>query len=373
MKSRCKADTLIIGAGIIGLSLAWELSRRKQTVRVVEAGQIGRGSSWAGAGILPPTPRQGNVDPYEQLRSLSSHLHPTWAEQLREETNIDTGFRRCGGVYLANSQAEAATLLANEFWWQEHDMSFERLTAETLAKKEPNLPQLSEQSNAWWLPDECQLRNPHHLAALHKACELAGVSFHSDTPVRDIIEHSTYCELITDTKKKYCAERICIASGAWSRKFLDARDLPNGMMPVRGQMLLYECNSSLIQSVINDGNRYLVPRDDGHLLAGSVEEEVGFECSTTETGLAQIRSWAESTLPALRKKTLKRTWAGLRPGTFDGLPYLGLLPHCERIYIAAGHFRSGLHLSTGTAQVMAQLLCDETPTIDLSPFRVGRG
>jgi glycine oxidase len=116
----------------------------------------------------------------------------------------------------------------------------------------------------------------------------------------------------------------------------------------------------------------MVPRDDGRVLVGSTEEEVGFDKRNTEEGLRELRAFAGDLVPALREAELERSWAGLRPASFDGFPYLGPLPTLANAYVAAGHFRSGIYLSTGTAVVMRQLICGEQPEIDLRPFRVGR-
>ncbi len=144
---------------MIGLSLAWELSKRGTRVSIVESGAIGGGASWAGAGILPPAPRVNLVDPYDQLLSLSHELHADWAGELRELTGIHTGFRKCGGIYLAISRGEYATLTANEGWWQEHGIGFEKLDRQQLGDFEPALcrPDLGIKA-AWHLPDEWQLR-----------------------------------------------------------------------------------------------------------------------------------------------------------------------------------------------------------------------
>lgn len=367
-------DVLVIGAGIIGLSLAWELGRRGRKVTVVDSRQLGQGTSWAGAGILPPTARCSVVDPYEQLRSLSSDMHQRWATELQELTGIDTGYRRCGGIYLGTTPAEKATLLGNELWWTEHDIPFERLDSTTLAKREPSLPLLSESAAAWWLPDEHQLRNPWHLKALIAACQSVDVCLVEETAVADFLIEDASVRAVQLANGEECsASQFCITSGAWSQKLLERRHVPTGLMPVRGQMLLYACPPDLLSSVINEGNRYLVPRGDGHLLAGSVEEEVGFDCSTTEAAITQIRTWAESTVPQLKDATLLKSWAGLRPGSYDGLPYLGRIPDLENAFLAAGHFRSGLHLSTGTAMLMSNLICNQEPQIDMHPFRVARG
>ncbi len=126
-------------------------------------------------------------------------------------------------------------------------------------------------------------------------------------------------------------------------------------------------------SVVNEGHRYLVARRDGRLLAGTIEEEVGYVEETTDEAQSQIRTWAERILPQLRHQPIEKTWAGLRPGSFDGFPYMGSVPGHEQLFLAAGHFRSGIHLSCATAVLMANLMEGLANPIDLHPFRVGRG
>ena len=138
-------------------------------------------------------------------------------------------------------------------------------------------------------------------------------------------------------------------------------------------MVLYKTVTPLISRIVNDGNRYLVPREDGYLLAGSVEEEVGYVCETTDGAISQIREWAQNLLPQLSRAPVLKKWAGLRPGSFDGFPYVGQVPGCNNLFIASGHFRSGIHLSCGTAHCIADLMEGRTPPVDLTPFRIGRG
>jgi glycine oxidase len=137
-------------------------------------------------------------------------------------------------------------------------------------------------------------------------------------------------------------------------------------------MVLFRCEQPPIRRVINEGSRYLIPRLDGYLLAGSTEEEVGFDKRTTDEAIADITAFARAIVPALATATIENTWAGFRPASFDSLPYLGRLPGLANAFVAAGHFRNGLFLSPATALVMSQLLRDEQPRIDLTPFRVGR-
>jgi glycine oxidase len=369
--------TLIIGGGVIGLSLAWELSRRFQPVWVIESDPSQHPpSSWAGAGMLPPAAAFGAVDPFEQLKALSQRLHPEWARQLHMDTGIDTGFRPSGGIYLASSPAEAATLLANQYWWDQHGIEHRKLDLHQLLQLEPSLESYArgKMQGAWLLPGEHQIRNPRFLQALRSANQRLGVQFSTDTVVRLDVSEEAVVSVRTESGQTFSADQICVCSGAWTRILLEQLQIKTGIMPIRGQILLYQCSRPLLSHIVLEGNRYLVPRDDGRLLVGSVEEEVGYVCETTQAAIDMLTTWAEQILPEVKHAAIvEKSWAGLRPGSYDGMPYLGAVPGFKNLYVASGHFRSGLQLSCGTAVVMADLILGQPSEIDLTPFRVGRG
>jgi glycine oxidase len=368
-------DLLVCGGGVVGLSICYEALQRGWQVGLIDAGDLGRAASWAGAGILPAGPNGGAVDPLEALRGLSSLLHRRWADALREETGIDTGYRICGGWHLGRTRVEAATLRGHQLWWREHGIDFESLPLRQLAEREPALAGLAAREPemvCYWVPQEAQLRNPRHLRALQAACHRRGAWLAGHRPLQALDSARGRVTLALTSAGAVRAERYCLANGAWAGRTLESLGVRTGVLPVRGQMLLYRSPQRLIGSIVNDGHRYLVPRDDGHLLAGSCEEEVGFCAETTPEMVSQLRGWAEGLLPGLAAARLERTWAGLRPGSFDGFPYLGRVAGWENLYVASGHFRHGLHLSTATAEVLVQLMAGEPTTVDLTPFRVPR-
>jgi glycine oxidase len=369
-------DYLILGAGVIGLSLAYELSRRGARVRVVERGEPGREASWAGAGILPPANLETAEHPFDQLRGLSHRLHAEWADRLREETGIDTGFRRCGGIYVARSAGEAASLAGFAGLYRSLQVEVHQIAAAELVRFEPALQPLVDSGQlrgAYFVPDEAQIRNPRHLSALLAACRQRGVEIESGVDGCTLVQRGRSLESVQSPRSAFRAAQYCLCAGAWTHQLLQQLGVTTGIMPVRGQMVLFHGPSPLFQRVLNEGPRYLVPREDGYVLAGSTEEEVGFDKRTTPGGVAELSDFAYDLVPGLRRFRVERTWAGLRPGSFDGFPYLGAIPGLDNAFAAAGHFRSGLHLSTGTALVLSQLLRGEQASIDLTPFRVGRG
>lgn len=376
MSHSSPTDCLIIGGGVIGLSLAYELSRHDISVRVIDQGEPAKEASWAGAGILPPANRATAIDPLDKLRALSSELHPQWAANLRRETGIDTGYRPCGGLYLARSAGEAASLLGLKGLLDEQRVEFERLTRESLCELEPALASLAESAElraAYLMPGEAQLRNPRYLQALLAACRLRGVEVTGQVRAEKFESAGGRLMSVATNAGRLSAERFCLTSGAWTQQLLQSLGISTGILPVRGQMVLYRCAKQPFSRVLNDGPRYLVPRDDGHVLAGSTEEEAGFDKSNTTEGITELKSFACELVPILRSASIERTWAGLRPASFDGFPYIGQVPGLDNTFVAAGHFRSGLYLSPATAVVMSDLLRDQTPEIDLTPLRVGRG
>lgn len=364
---------MIVGGGVIGLSLAWELARHNRRVTVIDQSQPGREASWAGAGILPPANRQAALDPYDQLRGLSYDLHAVWASELRELTGIDTGYRRCGGIYLARTAGEAAALAGWATVADEEGIAVDRLTPAQLRAQEPALGAAADSYRAiYHMPGEVQVRNPRHLKALRAACERSGVVIRPEVAALDLVHRGERVAAIETTAGPLQADIYCFTTGAWTGNLLARLGVECGILPMRGQMLLFRCPSPPFRCVVNEGSRYMVPRDDGRVLVGSTEEEVGFDKRNTDEALRELRAFAGDVVPALREAELEQSWAGLRPASFDGFPYLGPLPTLANAYVAAGHFRSGIYLSPGTAVVMRQLICGERPEIDLRPFRVGR-
>jgi glycine oxidase len=361
---------------VIGLSVAYELTRRGWKCTVVDRGPLGREASWAGAGILPPANAATALHPIDRLRALSHELHAEWAARLLAETGIDNGLRRCGGLYLARTAGEAATLAAMSRTLAEEQIACHRVPVDELATLEPELAAVASSGlvkAAYELPDEWQLRNPRHLQGLQAACLQGGAELLSDCEVLRLHRHDEAVIGVATTRGEMRADVVVVAAGAWSQRLLAEQGVATGIFPVRGQMVLFHCEHPPLNRIVNEGPRYLVPRDDGYLLAGSTEEEAGFDKTTTTEGIDELTQFARSLVPALARATIEQTWAGLRPASFDGFPYIGRLPGTSNAFVASGHFRSGLHLSTGTAVLLAQLICGETPSIDLAPFRPARG
>lgn len=367
----------IVGGGVIGLSIGWELSRRGAHVRLVERGQIGREASWAASGILPAARSGLAPDPLERLRGLSHELYPQWVQQLTDATGIDAELRQCGGLYLASHAGEAAALLAGLAYQRDLQIEMHRLSPEQLAIDEPALAPWANSGRcraAVLSPNEWKITPPRLVAALLAACSANGVQ---------VIEHAD-CELVVESRTATLhlhapsggtvlqADQIILCGGAWTGQIASKIGLAHGLIPIRGQILMYAFDFPPLRRIVNEGHRYLVPRDDGRLLIGSCEEEVGFQKGTTPEMLDPLTVWAQSILPMLTKMRPQRAWSGLRPATFDGFPIIGKVPEVANVWIASGHYRSGIHLAPATAMVIADLLDNQVPEVDPTPFRVAR-
>lgn len=369
-------DCLIIGGGVIGLSLAWDLARHGRRVRVIDRAEPGKAASWAGAGILPAAPAKNWSDPLDALAALSHRLHPEWSAALADATGVDNGFRRSGGLYVARSGEDAERLERAAQEWERQGIHVRRCDVERLAEIEPGLRGRSSACRdivaAYRLPDEAQLRNPRHVAALQVACSAAGVEITSGMPAEGFeLDRERLTAVVTE-RERVRADSICLTAGCWSGSLLRGLGHPPAMKPVRGQMVLLRLPAPPLRHIVNEGPRYLVPRADGRVLVGSTEEDAGFDCRTTGAAIRELLELALGLAPALAEANVEKTWAGLRPGTGDGLPVLGRIPGTENAFVAAGHFRSGLWLSPGTAVVMSRLIRGEEPEVDLLPFRLDR-
>ncbi len=368
-------ENVIIGGGIIGLSIAYELAKRGQSVVVLERDQTGQKASWAGAGIITPANAATAIHPLEQLEAISHELHESWSAELLASTGIDNGFRKCGGLHIARTVGELAALAGSMSDWTQRQIEFEPWDQAQTRERHPFLNDADIRKSVW-VPGESQFCNPDHVQALAQACRLLGVTIKERIGEVSLECSGARIQLAKYANESFSSKRFFIAAGPWSEQILKPTHVVLPMQPVRGQIVLYqvptELGSTADWPIVNEGTRYLVPRHDGHVIAGATIEEVGFDCRTTASEIADLRGWAEGMSSFLNESTFVKSWAGLRPGTYDGFPYLGQLGRFENGFVATGHFKSGLHLSTGTAVVMADLAEGKTPKIDLRPFSPNR-
>ncbi len=355
-------DVIVIGGGVIGLSIAFELSLHGVSVRVLERGQFGQEASWAGAGMLPPGNPAGAATLEAKLRAASHERWPEWVRRLQELTKIDPGYIRCGGLTV-QSTLNAGAYAEEVARWTTERVAIEPLSSIELRERFPALnPTITEAS---FLPDVSQVRNPRLLKSLQAACVQQGIELLAGHPVT-AIEHAgdRICSVRTPTEE-FTAGQFVVAGGAWSNELARLVGWNLEIEPVRGQMVLLEAQPLPFTCVIEDGLRYMVPRGDGRILVGSTEERVGFVKQNTVGGVDGLLKLAQQLVPSLANAKLERTWAGLRPHRPGGLPFLGRSGSYENLFVAAGHFRAGLQLSPITAKLMREMVLGQPPSLSV--------
>jgi glycine oxidase len=357
-------DVLILGGGVIGLTAAYYLASEGVAVSVLDRGDFGQQASWAGAGIIPPGNSAGANSPIEQFRAISSGLFPNLSAILREETGIDNGYLVCGGIELAGDSELPIDA------WKAEGIAFEILDQSALLRLEPELAH--QFGRGYYFPGMAQVRNPRHIKALIAACESRAVGLMAGCRAFALIRSGNRIVGIETEQGKLVAEQFLLASGAWTDELLPPSGWHAGIVPVRGQIALLNTEKLGLRPIVLQGKRYLVPRTDGRVLIGSTEEEAGFDARPTAGGIAGLLSFAERTVPTLRSATMERCWAGLRPGSPDGLPFVGRVPGYDNLFIAAGHFRAGIQLSPATGVAMTELMLGRAPTLPIAAFTPDR-
>ncbi|SCX55567.1 glycine oxidase ThiO [Nitrosospira sp. Nsp1] len=371
------SDIIVIGGGIAGLTVAHELLRLGATVTILERQHCAREASWAGGGILSPLLPWNYSCPVTRLTQLSNALFPKFIEALRRDTGIDPEYQASGMLVLAGATGEPdseghgrAAREAREHdaeaWCARHDFRLSKVRSHEIA------PLLASDEAALWLPDVCQVRNPRLLQALMKAVGQRGGVIKEHVEITDWqIEHGRVQSVSTSTGEKFTASNYIVTAGAWSGGLLREHALKLDIWPVRGQILLFQAQSGLLPAIVlqEQDNFYLIPRRDGYILAGSTLEETGFDRRTTAQAGKLLLEKTHALVPALTEATLSGHWAGLRPGSPDNIPVIGSHPHITNLYLNSGHYRYGITMAPGSAQLISNMILNKPQPLDIAPYK----
>ncbi len=361
---------MIVGGGVIGLSVAYALANEGLRATLIDSGEIGRAASWAGAGMIPPFTRRLAHGPMIALRSAGAVLYREWSAALLEETGIDNGYRVTGGVDVAATESDEVDLRTAAGRWRVEGIAFEPIRPDDFRRVEPALsPALR---GGYFLPDRAQIRNPRHLKALRASLELRGVTLRPQTPLLGFERQGARIIGLRVESEVVACGQVVVAAGAWSGGLLETIGVRVPTPPLKGQIVMLRGDRPLLGRIVEHGKNYLVPRDDGRILVGASEEDVGFDTRPTPRPIRDLLAEALFLCPGLVEAEVERTWAGLRPGSVDTRPTIGRLPDWENLFVATGHKRAGLQLAPSTAEVVADLILGRPPRIDLAPFAPGR-
>lgn len=367
--SRNHADVIIIGGGIIGCNIAYDLAKRNVKSLVIDkASAVGTEASWAGAGIL--TSHASTDEPYPTLCRASLALYPALAEALRAETQIDIELIQSGTLSVFFNPAEAAGLIGLADRRVKRGFSTEVLTAEQAWELEPALSKSI--AGAVLFPEDAQVRNPKMVTALAKGAAKLGTQFQVGNPVTDFIrvreDDGEHVVGVVVNGETYYADTFVITAGCWTGTLTAQLDVPIHVEPAKGQIVLVEAMPPLFERTIDGLGIYIVPRADGKILLGATVEFVGYDKTATVDGAKQLIDAGIAIAPHLAQSTFVQTWVGLRPYAKKG-PLLGHLPGYDNVVLASGHFKNGILLAPITGQLIAELITTGQPSLPLEPFQ----
>jgi glycine oxidase len=332
-----KSHVLIVGAGAVGCLSALVLAKRGWQVTLVDAGAVGGESSWAGGGILFPLLPWKYVEQVNSLALAGAAGYPALCRELLDATGIDPQYQACGMMVFSDFGGEAALQ-----WCQRHGVAVEM------------------RQDALWLPQVGQVRNPRLMQALKARLLEMGVCIREHTRLQPL---QADCGRVATWRSNggelFEAEAFVLTAGAWSRDLLGMHAMSIRHKPMRGQMLLYRLAEGVLPHILYRDDFYLIPRRDGHILAGSTVEDAGFDKSTTADAVTELAAKAHALLPQLEHAPLVKHWSGLRPGSPDNLPVIARHPQLDNLYISTGHYRYGVTMAPASAEILAQLVCGE--------------
>ena len=366
------SEVLIIGGGVIGLSIARELRLRGvRDITIVERGRLGREASWAAAGMLAPNIETDATEDFHQFGCESLELYPALADALLDETGVDIELDRAGTLCVAFTEDESLALDKIYFGQRERGVPIEYLSGKAAHDLDPMLSLAVR--GALFYPNDWQVENRKLLDALEEFVRRNGIRVIENMEITDL---TTDGDRVTGAKtdsEDLGAAITVLATGAWT-SFIKISDTPVAVdvKPVRGQMISYQLSPGSLHHVVYGANGYVVPRWDGRILVGATVEDAGFDTATTKEGIQMLKTAAAEIVPDLSTYSIAESWAGLRPFAADGLPVLGVLPGYDNVFVASAHYRNGILLAPRTAEILAEKIIDGRASPLLDSFGPGR-
>ena len=353
---------VIVGGGVIGLLTAFNLAADVEQVILLDRSGLGQESSWAGGGIVSPLyPWRYNCA-VTALALWSQDFYPQLAQRLFACTGIDPQVHTTG-LYWLDLDDEAQALE----WAGREGRPLARVDISAVADDVPVLG--SGFSSAIYMADVANVRNPRLVKSLKAALQaMPNVTIHEQCEVLGFIREGEKIAGVNTAQGQIRGDEVVLSAGAWSGELLSGLGLELPVEPVKGQMILYKCAPDFLSCMVLAKGRYAIPRRDGHILIGSTLEHEGFDKTATQTALESLKTSAVELIPALVDAEVVGHWAGLRPGSPEGIPYIGRVSGFEGLWLNCGHYRNGLVLAPASCQLFADLLLGREPIIDPAPY-----
>ena len=363
----------VIGGGIIGCLTACNLKQLDSSldVTVIERGSTGEESSWAGAGILCPIHPWLYPDVFSHLINESLKLYPDFQADIETKTGICIEWKKSGLLIPFFDDDKSDHWQAALDWSDQFGWKVEQLDSAQTLEHEPTLSPRIHKSLLW--PEVGQLRNPRLLKAVRALMGSLSV---------EIIEHAEVTSLLTEggrvsgvkcaDGRQVSSDQVLLAGGSWSGELAHQMGFELPVEPVKGQIVLLKGEPGLMHSIVKHDDAYFVPRDDGRILIGASMEHVGFERGNTVDVVNRLMAAMHRIAPGLEHCEVEKQWMGFRPGSPDGMPFLGPVNSIPGLWVASGHYRNGVALAPITAKIMSQWMVDGEPGMDMSAFAVER-
>ena len=348
--SGSKPSVIVLGAGVSGLSAALALLRRGHAVTLLERGEVGAESSWAGGGILSPLLPWDYPEPLARLALRSMAAYADWVADIEARAGRIAEYWQCGMHVLGATRPDVALA-----WCKSHG-----LTAQ---------PSHTNKDDSLWLPEIAQVRNPRLVAALREAIMKMGGIIHTHSAAETATTRAGLMVDVRTAQGTFTADRFVVATGAWAGITLPGMEGVPNVRPIRGQMLLFRLQPGVLDTILYRNGLYLIPRRDGHVLVGSTLEDVGFDKSTDDTTCQRLHAEAAALLPALAAVQPIQHWAGLRPGSPDNMPIIDRHPDFDNVFVNTGHYRYGVTLAPASAELLVDVMEGNTPVLDPAPYR----
>ncbi|MES0370749.1 MAG: glycine oxidase ThiO [Mariprofundaceae bacterium] len=363
----------VVGGGIIGCLTACNLKQLDLDidVTVIERGNTGEESSWAGAGILCPIHPWLYPDAFSHLINESLAMYPAFQADIEAKTGISIEWIKSGLLIPFFDDDKSDHWQPALDWSQKFGWQVEQLDSAQSMEHEPTLSPRIQKSLLW--PEVGQLRNPRLLSAVRVLMESLGVK---------IIEHAKVTSLMTEKGRvsgvmcadgrQISSDQVLLAGGSWSGDVARQMGFELPVEPVKGQIVLLKGEPGLMRSIVKHDDAYFVPRADGRVLVGASMEHVGFERGNTAEVINSLMDSMLKIAPGLKSAEVEQQWMGFRPGSPDGMPFLGPVESIPGLWVASGHYRNGVALAPITAKNMSQWIVGNEPAMDISAFAVGR-
>ncbi|AYA03942.1 glycine oxidase ThiO [Acinetobacter sp. WCHAc010034] len=347
----------IIGAGISGLLSALELIEQGCSVTIFDQQQAGKAASWAGGGILSPMYPWRYPQAVNELAQHGKALYQAWNEKLRPVSGIDFEIHESGMLIFDEDDFETGLNYASRH--QEPMQQCEYLQREQLEQVNPQIA--AQFRHAIYFPQIANVRNPRLLQSLTAYLKQHPlVQFIEHCPVAQLqIQHRRIQSIQTADGAQHSADQYVLATGAWSAHWAAQLQLDIPVQPIQGQMVLFKAPAHWLPTMCMNKVMYLIPREDGHIVCGSSTLQAGFNTAPDAAVQRSILQACFEMVPELEQFPIVQQWAGLRPGSPAGVPYIGKMPDLENLWANFGHYRNGLCMGPASAQLLRQLMLQQ--------------